>query len=86
MHGAEKSCAIFRENARDHGLWRRIVRVSRATERVSGNRTPLDEGGNSMSRLSSKIVVVVILGFTALTASGCTFPVTIDGAPGFVIQ
>ncbi|WAJ42712.1 hypothetical protein OK015_15660 [Mycobacterium sp. Aquia_216] len=39
-----------------------------------------------MSRLSSKIVVAVILGFTALTASGCTFPVTIDpGSSGIVI-
>jgi hypothetical protein len=31
-----------------------------------------------MSRLSSKIAVAVVLGFTALTASGRTFPVTLD--------
>lgn len=39
---------------------------------------PLDERGLFMSRLSSKIAVAVILGFTALTASGCTLPLTFD--------
>jgi hypothetical protein len=31
-----------------------------------------------MSRLSSKIIVAVLLGFTAITASACTVPLTID--------
>lgn len=38
-----------------------------------------------MTRLSSKLVVTLILGFTALTASGCTIPLTIDpGSSGLV--
>jgi hypothetical protein len=44
-------------------------------------------GGNTMSRLSSKILVALILGFTALTASGCTVPLTIDpGGSGLVFM
>ena len=31
-----------------------------------------------MSRLSSKVIIAVVLGFTALTASGCTVPVTVS--------
>jgi hypothetical protein len=47
--------------------------------------SPQTNGGNTMSRLSSKIVVALILGFTALTASGCTIPLTIDpGGSGLV--
>lgn len=52
--------------------------VSGNRYRGSGNRLPLDEGGCSMSRVSSKVVVAVVLGFTALTASGCTFPLTVS--------
>jgi hypothetical protein len=82
----KNSCGDFHENARDLGVCHRIVRVSRATDRLSSNRLSSDEGGNTMSRLSSKIVVAVLLGFTAVTASACTLPLTFDpGTSGIVI-
>jgi len=31
-----------------------------------------------MSRFSSKVIIAVVLGFTALTASGCTVPLTVS--------
>jgi hypothetical protein len=48
------------------------------TDRHSITDSPQASEGNTMSRLSSKIAVAVVLGFTALTASGRTFPVTLD--------
>lgn len=37
-----------------------------------------------MSRLKYKVVLGLFLTFTAITASGCTFPVTIDCGAGVV--
>ncbi|WP_269432114.1 hypothetical protein [Mycobacterium nebraskense] len=34
-----------------------------------------------MSRLKYKLVLGLVLAFTATAASGCTFPVTIDCGP-----
>jgi hypothetical protein len=57
------------------------------TDRHSITDCPQTNGGNTMSRLTSKIVVALILGFTALTASGCTVPLTIDpGGSGLVFM
>lgn len=35
-----------------------------------------------MSGLKYKLVLGLMLTFTAITASGCTFPLTIDCGPG----
>lgn len=35
-----------------------------------------------MSRLKYKVAVGLVLAFAATTASGCTFPVTINCGPG----
>lgn len=36
-----------------------------------------------MSGLKYKVVLGLLLTFTAVTASGCTFPLTIDCGPNF---